>query len=89
MRRTTARPQSPDPARARPRAPFRPLQRLARFLPHLCVAMSLSLLTLIVIDRVNNAMGFLAGDVFHVFLAVYLVVAAATAGVLIRGQTRG
>jgi len=61
---------------------------LARFLPHLCVAMSLALLALIVIDRVNNAMGFLVGDVFHGFLALYLVVAAATAYVLIHGQSR-
>ena len=64
------------------------LRRLGRLLPHLCLSMSLAMAVFLVIDRVNNAMGFLEGDVFRVFLALYVLVAAGTAGTLLAMRSR-
>jgi hypothetical protein len=65
-----------------------PLRWLVRLLPHLCIAMSVSLLVLVFIDHFNNAMGFLEGAVFNWFLLIYLSVAAATAGLLLFDRSR-
>ena len=65
-----------------------PLRWAARLLPHLCLAMSISLLVFVVIDHFNNAMGFLEGDVFHMYLKIYLCVAAATAGTLLYERSK-
>jgi hypothetical protein len=61
---------------------------LGRFLPHLAIAMSIALLALVAIDAVNDAMGFLVGTVFHVFLLIYALVAAATAACLLAERSR-
>ena len=64
------------------------LRWAARLLPHLCLAMSVSLLVFVVIDHFNNAMGFLEGDVFHTYLKIYLCVSAATAGTLLYERSK-
>ena len=65
-----------------------PLRWAARLIPHLCIAMSVSLLVFIVIDHFNNAMGFLEGDVFYTYLMIYIFVTTATAGTLLYERSK-
>lgn len=53
-----------------------------KFLPHLLMVLSVMMLTLFVIDSINNAMGFLRGDVFRGLLLVYIIVAMLSSAML-------
>lgn len=61
---------------------------IRRVLPHLCLAASVIMLTLYVIDGINNAMGFLRGDVFKVLLLIFIIVSLMTSVMLMAVNAR-
>ncbi len=44
-----------------------------KMLPHICIIISLMLLTLLVIDRLNRAMNFIDNDLFKGLLLIYII----------------
>lgn len=54
-----------------------------KVLPHLCIAASVMILVFYIINLVNDAMGFLRGDVFETFLLVYALISLTTAIILV------
>lgn len=56
---------------------------LRRILPHLCLVISIMMLVFYVIDTMNDAMGFLRGEVFRTLLLIYCIVAILTSIILI------
>jgi hypothetical protein len=59
-----------------------------RVIPHLCLDISVMMLILFVIDRVNEAMNFIGNDVFDILLLVYCLTAIPTAVFLIADNRR-
>jgi hypothetical protein len=52
---------------------------IKKIFAHLTIVITAIMVVLIVIDSVNDAMGFLRGDVFKTLLIIYCVVALLTA----------
>lgn len=59
-----------------------------RVVPHLCLVISVMMLVLFVIDRVNEAMNFIGNDVFDILLLLYCLTAIPTAVYLIADNRR-
>lgn len=59
-----------------------------RVIPHLSLVISVMMLVLFVIDRVNEAMNFIGNDVFDILLLVYCLTAIPTAVFLIADNRR-
>ncbi len=54
-----------------------------RILPHLCLVISVMMLTFYVIDKVNPAMNFIGNDLFKTLLLVYVLLVIATSIILV------
>jgi len=61
---------------------------LKRVLPHLCLVISVMMLVLFSIDRVNEAMSFIGNDVFDILLLIYSLTAIPTSIYLIADNRR-
>lgn len=61
---------------------------LHKILPHICIILSLMMLTFFVIDQVNRAMGFMDNDFFRGLFVIYCLVVAVTAGLMIADNRR-
>ena len=61
---------------------------LKKVLPHICIIISVMMLTFYVIDRVNSAMSFLNNDIFKNLLLVYCLAVIATSIFLIAYNRR-
>ena len=61
---------------------------LKKILPHLCIIISLMMLTFFVIDQFNSAMAFINNDITKWLLAVYCVLVIATSIYLIADNRR-
>jgi len=61
---------------------------LRKLLPHLCIILSLMMLTFIVIDRVNRAMNFIDNDIFKGLLLIYSIAVIMTSIFLIADNRR-
>lgn len=59
-----------------------------RVIPHLCLVISVMMLVLFVIDRVNEAMNFIGNDVFDILLLIYCLTAIPTSLYLIADNRR-
>jgi len=59
-----------------------------RVIPHLCLVLSVMMLVLFVIDRVNEAMNFIGNDVFDILLLLFCLTAIPTAVYLIADNRR-
>lgn len=61
---------------------------LRRILPHICIILSIMMLTFYVIDQVNNAMGFLDNQAFKGLFLFYCLAVIATSVILIIDNRR-
>ncbi len=61
---------------------------LKRILPHLSLVISVMMLVLFVLDRVNEAMNFIGHDVFDFLLLIYCLTVIPTAIFLIVDNRR-
>lgn len=59
-----------------------------RILPHICIDTAVIFLVLWVLDRVNEAMHFLTGDVFKIPFMIFLVLVIIESVMLIVYQRR-
>lgn len=59
-----------------------------RAIPHVCLVISVMMLVLFVIDRVNEAMNFIGNDVFDFLLLFFCLSAIPTAIFLIADNRR-
>ena len=64
------------------------MRGFSSFLPHLCIALQLTLLLAVILDVFNPLLGLLKGPVFLVLLAACVLCAVLTAVLLIRRQRR-
>lgn len=55
---------------------------IRKILPHLSIAASLMMLTFFIVNLINDAMGFLRGNVFETFLLIYVLISLTTAIIL-------
>jgi hypothetical protein len=62
---------------------------LKKILPHICIIISVMMLTFYVIDQVNGAMNFINNNIFKSLLLVYCLAVIATAVFLIADNRRG
>jgi hypothetical protein len=62
---------------------------LKKTLPHICIIISVMMLTFFVIDQVNGAMNFINNNIFKGLLLVYCIAVIATAVFLIVDNRRG
>ena len=62
------------------------MKKLEEFLPHLCIAMMLSLLVIVVLDGYNPMMRWLNSGVSKLFLVLCAIVGLVTALMLIARQ---
>jgi len=61
---------------------------LKRIIPHVCLIISIMMLVLFGIDRVNEAMNFIGNNVFDVLLLLFCLSAIPTAIYLIADNRR-
>jgi len=61
---------------------------LRKILPHICIIISLMMLTLYVIDRINSAMNFIDNDYFKFLLLIYCLAVIPTSIYLIADNRR-
>ena len=64
------------------------MKKLEEFLPHLCIAMMLSLLVIVVLDGYNPMMRWLNSGVSKLFLVLCALVGLTTSLLLIARQRR-
>ena len=64
------------------------MKKLTEFIPHLCIAMMLSLLVIVVLDGYNPMMRWLNSGVSKLFLVLCALVGLTTALLLIARQRR-
>ena len=60
------------------------LQKLAGFLPHICLTLSLMMITFVITDRYNRAMAFINNDITKILLFVLAILVIAESILLIR-----
>jgi len=60
---------------------------LRKIIPHLVIVITLIMAVLIVIDFMNDAMGFLRGGEFKTLLIIYCIVSAVSAAYLIASNS--
>ena len=58
------------------------------FLPHLCIALNLTLVLVVILDLYNPLLGMFKGIVFLILIGCCILSSVATAILLIRGQRR-
>ncbi len=56
---------------------------LKKLLPHICLILSLMMLTFFVVDIFNPGMNFVGNDIFKALLLIYGVATAVLSGLLI------
>ena len=61
---------------------------IRRIIPHLCIAITVMMIVLYIINIFNDAMGFLRGNVFETLLLIYCAVSLTTAIFLIIQNAR-
>lgn len=61
---------------------------LKRIVPHLCLAISIMMLVLFSVDRVNEAMNFIGNDTFDFLLLLFCFTAMPTSVYLIADNRR-
>jgi len=61
---------------------------LRKILPHICIILSLMMLTFFVIEQVNRAMGFMDNDLFRGLFVVYCLAVIVTAGIMVADNRR-
>jgi hypothetical protein len=61
---------------------------LRRILPHVCIVLSLMLLTLVILDKYNPGMNFIGNSFFKVMLVILCIAALIEAGILIAQDRR-
>lgn len=61
---------------------------IRKIVPHLTIVVTVMMLVLIVINFVNDAMGFLRGEEFETLLIIYCVVSALSAAFLIDANSK-
>ncbi len=61
---------------------------LRKLIPHICIIISLMMLTFFVVDIYNPGMNFLGNDIFKVLLVVFCVASIVSAAFLIRYNRR-
>ncbi|MDW7659423.1 MAG: hypothetical protein SCM11_19825 [Bacillota bacterium] len=54
-----------------------------RLIPHLCIILSLLMLTFVILDNYNPGMDFVGNSFFKLLLVVFCLAALAAAGLLI------
>lgn len=60
------------------------LNKLAGFLPHICLILSLMMITFVITDRYNRAMAFINNDITKALLFVLAVLVIVESVLLIR-----
>ncbi|MBQ2726281.1 MAG: hypothetical protein IJF78_11300 [Clostridia bacterium] len=60
------------------------LNRLAGFLPHVCLILSLMMITFVITDRYNRAMAFINNDITKALLFVLAILVIIESVLLIR-----
>lgn len=60
------------------------LEKLAGLLPHICLILSLMMLTFVITDRYNRAMAFINNDITKSLLLVLAILVIAQSVLLIR-----
>ncbi len=61
---------------------------LKKIVPHLCIILSVMILVLSIIDRINHAMNFICNDLFKILLLIFCVAAIVTSVFLIAENRR-
>ena len=61
---------------------------LKRLLPHFLVVGSMFFLTLLIIDQVNSAMGFITSQITKILMIIFFVLVLVTMGILIHDQRK-
>ena len=61
---------------------------LKKLIPHICIILSLMMLTFFVVDKFNPGMNFVGNAAFKVLLAIYGVAVLAASGYLIAYNRR-
>lgn len=64
------------------------MKKIAEFIPHLCIAMMLSMIVFVVLDGFNPLMRWLNSDVSKIFIVLSSLVGLITAVMLIVRQRR-
>ncbi len=59
-----------------------------KLIPHICIIISLMMLTFFVVDIYNPGMNFLGNDIFKTLLVVFCVASIVSAAFLIRFNRR-
>ena len=54
-----------------------------KIMPHVCIILSVMILVLYVIDRINSAMNFICNDLFKALLLIYCLAVITTSIILI------
>lgn len=62
---------------------------LKKIIPHICVILSLMMLTFFVVDKFNPGMNFVGNGFFKILLAIYGVAVLITSGFLIANNRKG
>ena len=61
---------------------------MKKILPHFCIVMSLMFMTLLVIDQVNSAMGFISSQLTQILMLAVFPVIITTMGLYIADSRR-
>jgi len=61
---------------------------LRKIMPHICIILSLMMLTFYVIDQVNRAMGFMDNDLFRGLFLAYCLAVVVTASMMVADNRR-
>jgi len=61
---------------------------LKKLIPHVCIIISLLMITFFILDIFNPGMNFVGNDIFKILLAVYGVVTLIASGYLIAYNTK-
>jgi hypothetical protein len=57
---------------------------LKRLIPHICIILSLMMLTFFVVDIFNPGMDFVGNEIFNILLVIFSVASITASGFLIR-----
>jgi uncharacterized membrane protein len=61
---------------------------LKKLIPHVCIIISLLMITFFILDMFNPGMNFVGNDIFKILLVIYGVVTLITSGSLIAYNTK-
>ena len=57
---------------------------IKRLIPHICIILSLMMLTFFVVDIFNPGMDFVGNEIFNILLVIFCVASITASGFLIR-----